>query len=86
MPASAGTPMAGWRAAATTSTVDMMDFRTECLNAHWFLSLADAKEKVEDWRKYYNKERSHGAATDRRFCCITTMTQPARHREKSAKL
>jgi putative transposase len=36
-------------------------FRAECLNAHWFLSLADAKEKMEDWRKYYNEERPHGA-------------------------
>jgi putative transposase len=36
-------------------------FRAECLNAHWFLTLADAKEKVEDWRKYYNEERPHGA-------------------------
>ncbi len=36
-------------------------FREECLNAHWFLSLADAQEKVENWRRYYNEERSHGA-------------------------
>lgn len=36
-------------------------FRVECLNAHWFLSLADAQEKMEDWRKYYNEERPHGA-------------------------
>ena len=26
-------------------------FRAECLNAHWFLTLADAAEKMEDWRK-----------------------------------
>jgi putative transposase len=36
-------------------------FRAECLNAHWFLSLADAKEKMEDWRRYYNEVRPHGA-------------------------
>ena len=36
-------------------------FRVECLNAHWFLSLADARKKLEDWRKYYNEERPHGA-------------------------
>lgn len=35
--------------------------RAECLNAHWFLSLADAQKKLEDWRKYYNEERPHGA-------------------------
>ena len=28
-----------------------------CLNAHWFLSLADAQKKVEDWRRYYSEER-----------------------------
>jgi putative transposase len=31
-------------------------FRAECLNQHWFLSLADAREKLEDWRRYYNEE------------------------------
>ena len=36
-------------------------FRAECLNAHWFLSLADAQKKLEDWRRYYNEERPHGA-------------------------
>ena len=36
-------------------------FRAECLNTHWFLSLADAREKLEDWRRYYNEERPHGA-------------------------
>jgi putative transposase len=36
-------------------------FRAECLNAHWFLTLADAQEKLEAWRKYYNEERPHGA-------------------------
>ncbi|WP_394855542.1 integrase core domain-containing protein, partial [Nitratireductor aquimarinus] len=35
--------------------------RAECLNAHWFLSLADAREKLEDWRKYYNEVRPHSA-------------------------
>ena len=36
-------------------------FREECLNASWFLSLEDARGKVEEWRMYYNKERPHGA-------------------------
>ncbi len=36
-------------------------FRAECLNAHWFLSPADAAEKLEDWRKDYNEHRRHGA-------------------------
>ncbi|RWF81302.1 MAG: hypothetical protein EOQ36_31215 [Mesorhizobium sp.] len=29
-------------------------FRAECLNAHWFLSLDDAKAKTGEWRKDYN--------------------------------
>lgn len=36
-------------------------FRAECLNAHWFLTLADAQEKLEAWRSYYNEDRPHGA-------------------------
>jgi putative transposase len=35
--------------------------RAECLNAHWFLTLADAREKLEDWRRYYNEDRPHSA-------------------------
>lgn len=31
--------------------------RVECLNAHWFLSLAAAQEKMEDWCRYYSEER-----------------------------
>ena len=27
----------------------------------WFLSLEDARDKVEAWRQEYNRERSHGA-------------------------
>lgn len=26
-------------------------FRAECLNTHWFLTLADAAEKLEAWRR-----------------------------------
>lgn len=40
-------------------------FRAECLNTHWLLSLADAQEKVETWRRYYNEERPHGAIGNR---------------------
>lgn len=35
--------------------------RSECLNAHWFISLADAAEKLENWRRYYNDDRPHSA-------------------------
>ncbi len=36
-------------------------FRAECLNAHWFLSLADAAEKLDRWRRDYNEVRPHSA-------------------------
>ena len=29
--------------------------RAECLNTHWFLSVADAREKLEDWRRDYTR-------------------------------
>ena len=32
-------------------------FRAECLNASWFLSLADARAKCEAWRTDYNQFR-----------------------------
>jgi putative transposase len=35
--------------------------RQELLNASWFLSLADARERMEAWRKEYNEERPHTA-------------------------
>ena len=35
--------------------------RQECLNAHWFLSLADAQEKIAAWREDYNESRPHSA-------------------------
>ncbi len=36
-------------------------FRVECLNQHWFMSLEDARQKMEAWRRYYDEERPHGA-------------------------
>jgi len=36
-------------------------FRQECLNEHWFLSVADAQEKVDAWRNHYNAKRPHSA-------------------------
>ena len=33
--------------------------RAECLNASWFLSLADARARIEEWRCHTNEERPH---------------------------
>jgi len=35
--------------------------RDECLNVHQFVSLADAREKLEAWRRDYNAVRPHSA-------------------------
>ena len=35
--------------------------RDECLNTNWFLSLDDAKEKIETWRMEYNQYRPHSS-------------------------
>ena len=32
-------------------------FRDECLNEHWFTSLAHAQALIEAWRREYNEER-----------------------------
>ena len=39
--------------------------RAECLDAHWFGSLAEAKEIIEDWRREYNESRPHRAHGER---------------------
>lgn len=36
-------------------------FRDECLNTHWFLSLDDARQKIEQWRRDYNRYRPHSS-------------------------
>lgn len=35
--------------------------RSECVNTHWFLSLEDACDKLDRWRRHYNEERPHSA-------------------------
>ncbi len=37
-------------------------FRDECLNEHWFVSLADAEHKIETWRIDYNENRGRRGA------------------------
>ena len=49
-------------------------FREECLNTHWFLSLEDAKDKIEAWRQDYNESRPHtslGYLTPLEFSGVT---------------
>jgi putative transposase len=35
--------------------------RDECLNTNWFLSLEDARFKIESWRRDYNEYRPHSS-------------------------
>ena len=49
-------------------------FRDECLNEHWFVSLADAQVTIEAWRIDYNTVRPHSSldgATPEHFARIT---------------
>jgi len=39
-------------------------FRDECLNTNWFLSLSDARKKIEVWRQDYNQYRPHSSLND----------------------
>jgi putative transposase len=39
-------------------------FRDECLNEHWFHSIAHARQVIEDWRIEYNGERTHSSLGD----------------------
>ena len=40
-------------------------FRAECLDTHWFGTLAEAKESIEAWRQEYNESRPHRALGER---------------------
>jgi len=40
-------------------------FRDECLNEHWFVTMAQARRVIENWRIEYNTERPHGSLGNR---------------------
>jgi putative transposase len=52
--------------------------RAECLNASWFLSLADARQRIEEWRCHYNEERPHSALGNLTPRTFANQGQPAR--------
>jgi putative transposase len=61
--------------------------RAECLNAHWFLSLADAREKLETWRRDYNDVRPHSAIGYKVSSALhNSVAPPACHRETAGKI
>jgi putative transposase len=55
-------------------------FRDECLNEHWFVSLADAKAVIEDWRLDYNTVRPHSSLAGRTPTQFAAITEGARRR------
>ena len=68
--------------AARASLPDLIEafngrFRAECLNAHWFLSLADAAQKLETWRRDYNEERPHSAIGNNVPAALMKSAHPA---------
>jgi putative transposase len=64
-------------------------FRAECLNAHWFMTLDDARRKCEAWRRDYNCASEHPSVYVielKRFCCLQSgpAAYPVRRRARSA--
>jgi len=65
--------------------------RDECLNEHWFLSVADAKAVIEAWRIDYNTVRPHSSLagrTPQHFAQITAgarRLRPARADQEDQK-
>jgi putative transposase len=54
--------------------------RDECLNENWFLSLADARTIIENWRIDYNEQRPHsslGRRTPSEFATAIQTTTPS---------
>src|SRR5690606_10797598 len=54
-------------------------FRDECLNEHWFTSLAQAREVIGEWRRDYNEVRPHSSCGR-----IPPAQFAANHRSKSS--
>ncbi len=52
-------------------------FRDECLNEHWFTSLAQAREAINLWRRDYNEVRPHSSCNR-----VPPAQYAAHHREK----
>jgi len=62
-------------------------FREECLSTHWFLSLEDAKNKIETWRQEYNESRPHmslGYMTPQEYSSVMSKNEAERsHLDRS---
>lgn len=36
-------------------------FRNECLNQHWFRTIDEARNHINQWREHYNNQRPHSS-------------------------
>ena len=52
--------------------------RQECLNASWFLSLADARQRIEAWRIDDNQNRPHSSLGNLTPSQFAAQLKPAR--------
>jgi putative transposase len=52
--------------------------RQECLNASWFLSMADARARIEEWRDDYNHARPHSSLGGLTPAAFADQLKPAR--------
>lgn len=52
-------PGSPWQNAFAESFIGT--FRTECLDPETFLDLADARERIDRWRTFYNEDRPHSS-------------------------
>lgn len=54
-------------------------FREECLSAHWFTDLGDARRQIELWRQDYNRVRPHSSLGDvppKEFAALQQLQPP----------
>ena len=61
--------------------------RDDCLNRHWFSSIAEARLLIERWRNEYNRLRSHssiGRIPPDSFASTFFRHQPINNRLNSA--
>ena len=62
----------------------MGSFCVECLNEHWFLSLADTMQQIEAWRIDYNTVRPHSALGNQTQQFASVMEDACRRRRQLA--
>jgi putative transposase len=54
--------------------------RRDCLEAHWFDSLAEARLRIEAWRRHYNHDRPHtslGGLAPAEFAALRSPSAPS---------